>query len=184
MPHLQCSGRGGSGAGLIAFCAKSCYVAKNFGGGVSRRVGGGRSAKPTIFYCLLLFCQKVTYYLSKKSRELAPEKPRFYYFFSVYIFAARLRSASFSFSPPACFFNHDPKILHELAAKAGQKKRGPAGPAQMAAKTHTAEDSGLSVAQVCVARRHFRRASRVPAIFALIAVFDGPMSVVVSGGGF
>ena len=32
-----------------------------------------------------------------------------------------------------------------------------------------------------MARRRFRRASRVPAIF--VAVFDGPKSVVLSGGG-
>jgi hypothetical protein len=90
--------------------------------------------------------------------------------------------AYFSFSPPACFFNPDPEVLQELASKVGPKKRGPAGPAQMAAKTHsTAEDGGLSGAYVCVARRRFRRASRVPAIF--VAVFDGPKSVVLSGGG-
>ena len=43
------------------------------------------------------------------------------------------------------FFNPDPEVLQELASKVGPKKRGPAGPAQMAAKTYsTAEDGGLS----------------------------------------
>jgi hypothetical protein len=77
--------------------------------------------------------------------------------------------------PPG--FQSRPEVLQELASKVGPKKRGPAGPAQMAAKTH----GGLSGAYVCVARRRFRRASRVPAIF--VAVFDGPKSVVLSGGG-
>ena len=67
------------------------------------------------------------------------------------------------------------KQVQKNAALRGQLKWPP---------KRTAEDSGLSVAQVCVARRCFRRASRVPAIFVLIAVFDGPMSVVVSGGAF
>jgi hypothetical protein len=84
----------------------------------------------------------VTFFLSKKSRELAPEKPRFYSFFSVYIFAARLRRGSFSFSPPACFFNPDPKFLQELASKVGQKNAALRGQLKWPPK-RTAEDGGL-----------------------------------------
>jgi hypothetical protein len=58
----------------------------------------------------------VTFFLSKKSRELAPEKTKILLFFSLSTFLRRVcEGAFFSFSPPACFFNPDPKILQELA---------------------------------------------------------------------
>jgi hypothetical protein len=79
----------------------------------------------------------VTFFLSKKSRELAPENQNFI-LFSLSTFLRRVcEGASFSFSPPAFFFNPDPKILQELASKVGKKKRGPAGSAQMATKIHS-----------------------------------------------
>jgi hypothetical protein len=78
-------------------------------------------ASPRPYKNLLFFCQKVTFFLSKNSRELAPEKPRFYSFFSVYIFAARLQRGVFFVFPPACFFGPDPKILLELASKDGRQ---------------------------------------------------------------
>jgi hypothetical protein len=46
--------------------------------------------------------------------------------FSLSTFLRRVcEGASFSFPPPACFFNPDPKILKELASKVGQKKTRP-----------------------------------------------------------
>jgi hypothetical protein len=86
----------------------------------------------------------VTFFLSKKSRELEPEKPRFYYFFSVYIFAARLRRGVFFISPTRLFFKPRPKNPSGAGLYSGLKKNAALRGQLKWPPKRAAEDGGLS----------------------------------------